>query len=225
MKRWSPALAFALAAALPFVGVQLSSAQPRRPAASASASASASAPPPGSGSASASAAAPAASVAAEIMVLHANNSGGGIDPKVRDLPQLKKPPFSSYNTYRVLAQSRTTLPLGRNFDTTLPNGSLFRIAFKEALSPGRSKLAASILQPDGKPFLPQMEVTLPRDEPFFIGAQSYRDGKQDGKLVLAVKLLKLARKTGPAPGESTPPTARHLQPAIRSPRHRTLARR
>ncbi len=188
MKRWSPALAFALAATLPFVGVQLSSAQPRRPAASASASASA--PPPGSGSASASAAPAVTGVAAEIMVLHANNSGGGIDPKVRDLPQLKKPPFSSYNTYRVLAQSRTTLPLGRNFDTTLPNGGLFRISFKEALSPGRSKLAASILQPDGKPFLPQMEVTLPRDEPFFIGAQSHRDGKQDGKLVLAVKLLK-----------------------------------
>lgn len=186
MKRWSPVIAL-LVAAIPLVSVQHSSAQPRKPGAAASASSSA--PPPGSGSASA--APPAVSaVAAEIMVLHANNSGGGIDPKVRDLPQLKKPPFSSYNTYRVLSLNRVSLPLGRTLDTPLPNNGQFRLSFKEALAPGRFKLATAILQPDGKPFLPLLEVTLPYNEPFFIGAQNHTDGKQEGKLVLAVKLLK-----------------------------------
>lgn len=141
--------------------------------------------------ASASASAPTISaVDAEILILHANNSGSGIDPKVRDLPQLKKPPFSSYNSYRVLGQSRVTLPLSKPVDTQLPNNGIFRLSFKEALAPVRFKLATTILQPDGKPFLPKLEVSLPYNEFFFVGAQSYTDNKQEGKLVLAVRLLK-----------------------------------
>ena len=128
----------------------------------------------------------ATTVQAEVMVLHASNAGGGIDPKVRDLPQLKKPPFSSYNTYRVLSQSQVSLPLGHQVDTTLPNGGQFRLSLREVVAGNRFKLAATILQPNGQPFLPSVEVTLPHQEPFFIGAQSHKDGK----LVLAVKLLK-----------------------------------
>ncbi|RYE94877.1 MAG: hypothetical protein EOO75_00810 [Myxococcales bacterium] len=174
--------------ALPALILQVdeSFAQSRQPAAttpSGHPAAPASAPASGP---SASAATPVGAVSAEIMVLHASNSGGGIDPKVRDLPQLKKPPFSSYNTYRVLSQSQVSLPLGRTIDTTLPNGGQFRLSFREAAPSNRFKLAATILQPNGQSFLPSLEVTLPHHEPFFIGAQSHKDGK----LVLAVKLLK-----------------------------------
>jgi hypothetical protein len=168
-------LALTLVLAIPVAGVRHSSAQPS---------------PGPSASASASAPAPVTSVDAEILVLHASNSGGGIDPKVRDLPQLKKPPFSSYNSYRVLSQNRVPLPLGKVTDTTLPNNGTFRLSFKESLPPARFKLAASILQPDGKPFLPMLEVALPYNEFFFVGAQSHIDNKQEGKLVLAVRLLK-----------------------------------
>lgn len=177
--------AFALA---PAVARQASA----QPAASASASASASpSPPPPTPPPTPPAPSPVVTtIDAEILVLHANNSGRGIDPKVRDLPQLKKPPFSSYNSYQVLGQSRIPLPLGKPVDTTLPNHGTFRLSFKEALAPARFKLAATILQPDGKPFLPMLEVSLPYNEFFFVGAQSYTDNKQEGKLVLAVRLLK-----------------------------------
>lgn len=178
-RRWSPRLAVFSVLAISLIGLRHSSAQP---APTTSASASASAPPAPSPVVSA--------VDAEILILHANNSGRGIDPKVRDLPQLKKPPFSSYNSYRVLGQSRVSLPLGRPIDTQLPNNGTFRISFKEALAPARFKLATTILQPDGKPFLPLLEVALPYNEFFFVGAQSYTDNKQEGKLVLAVRLLK-----------------------------------
>ncbi len=175
------ALSVALVVAAPLLLVHTpeSAAQPRKvtPAASSSA------PVPATSSSSV---APATTVQAEVMVLHASNTGGGIDPKVRDLPQLKKPPFSSYNTYRVLSQSQVSLVAGRQVDTTLPNGGQFRLSLREALPGNRFKLAATILQSNGQPFLPSLEVTLPHHEPFFIGAQSHKDGK----LVLAVKLLK-----------------------------------
>jgi hypothetical protein len=182
-RRWSSLLAVSTALVLSSVGARSSSAQPS-PAVSASASASASAPSPPAPSPVVTA------VDAEILILHANNSGRGIDPKVRDLPQLKKPPFSSYNSYQVLGQSRVALPLGKQVDTPLPNSGTFRLSFKEALAPARFKLATTILQPDGKPFLPMLEVSLPYNEFFFVGAQSYTDNKQEGKLVLAVRLLK-----------------------------------
>ena len=179
-RRWSSCLAVFSVLALTLAAARHSSAQPSPPP-SASASASAPTPTP----------APAVTaVDAEILILHASNSGRGIDPKVRDLPQLKKPPFSSYNSYHVLGQSRVALPLGKPVDTQLPNGGLFRLSFKEALAPLRFKLATSILQPNGKPFLPLLEVSLPYNEFFFVGAQSYTDNKQEGKLVLAVRLLK-----------------------------------
>jgi hypothetical protein len=182
--RWSSLLAVSAALALSFAGARHSSAQ-SSPAGSASASASASAPAPPSPPAPSPV---VTAVDAEILILHANNSGRGIDPKVRDLPQLKKPPFSSYNSYQVLGQSRVALPLGKQVDTPLPNNGTFRLSFKEALAPARFKLAATILQPDGKPFLPMLEVSLPYNEFFFVGAQSYTDNKQEGKL--AVRLLK-----------------------------------
>jgi hypothetical protein len=183
-RRWSSCLAVFSVLALTLAAARHSSAQPS-PSASASASASAPTPTP------APAPAPAVTaVDAEILILHASNSGRGIDPKVRDLPQLKKPPFSSYNSYQVLGQSRVALPLGKAVDTQLPNGGLFRLSFKEALAPLRFKLATSILQPNGKPFLPLLEVSLPYNEFFFVGAQSHTDNKQEGKLVLAVRLLK-----------------------------------
>jgi hypothetical protein len=175
---------------------QVSLAQPApgpRGASSSTPSASSASP---SGSASGSASAPAGSASgapaaklnltAEIMVLHASNSGSGIDPKIRDLPQLKKPPFSSYNTYRVVSESKLALTGGRFADAPLPNGGTLKLQLKDAVGPNRFKLATTILQPNGQTFLPLLEVTIPHNDPFFVGAQSYREGK----LVLAIKLVK-----------------------------------
>lgn len=153
---------------------------PKGPPTKASASASAS----GSASASASAAAPAFS--AEVMVLHASNTGGGIDPRLERLPQLKKPPFSSYDTYKLLSQTRVPLVQGRPSDTPLPNGRALRVTLKDIPETNRFKVGASITKPSGKEYLPLLEVTAPLDEPFFVAGQSH----EKGILVVGIKVVK-----------------------------------
>jgi hypothetical protein len=154
-----------------------SSAKGPTPKGSGSGSASASAPPP---------LAPAQALSADIMVLHASNQGGGIDPRIGNLPQLKKPPFSAYDTYKLLSQSKTPLPAGKPIETQLPNGRTLQVTLKDAPAPGRYKVAASINQPGGTTFLPLLEVTTSLDEPFFVAGQSH----QGGVLVVGIKLVK-----------------------------------
>ena len=63
-------------------------------------------------------------LATEVMVLHATNSGKGIDSAIGKMPELKKPPFSSYDSYALL--SKTRLPLSKD-DKTIP-GRMTRAA-------------------------------------------------------------------------------------------------
>lgn len=142
--------------------------RPNAPAASASASSSASD-------------APAAQVPAQIMVLHATNTDGGIDPRIGPLPQLKLPPFSAYNTYKLLGRHAITLATSRPDTTTLPNGRVLRTVLKAALPDQKYRVSASISRPrDDKAredtFLPLLEVTAKSGETFFVAGQSYRGG-------------------------------------------------
>jgi len=130
----------------------------------------------------------ASSVNAEVMLLHATNSdgGGGIDPSIGPLPALRRPPFSSYNTYKLV--SRTKLPVNKatSATTTLPNGRVLQITLRDVLPANRFRIAASINQPGGTTFLPLLEVTVPAGEPFFVAGQSY----QAGMLVIGITVLK-----------------------------------
>jgi len=147
-----------------------------------------------SASASASASAQVvAQVPAEIMVLHATNTDGGIDPSIGSLPQLKRPPFSAYNTYRLLGRHAITLTTARPDSTTLPNGRVLRTALKGALADGKYRVSASISRPQGdkakeETFLPLLEVTATSGETFFVAGQSYRGG-----------ILVVGIRVGPSP--------------------------
>lgn len=191
MKRHLPPTAvLMLAALLPAAVVEVSSAQPAKtdptgPKASSSASARASASSSSSAPASASASAPLPALSVDVMVLHASNTGGGIDPRIGPLPQLRKPPFSSYDTYKLLSQTKLPLSQVKPAETTLPNDRLLTIALKDAPATGRYKVSTSI-QKRGGAFLPQLELTTPLNEPFFVAGQSYKDGV----LVVGIKLAK-----------------------------------
>lgn len=133
-------------------------------------------------------------VPTHIMVLHATNGGGGIDPKLRHLSQLTKPPFSSYDTYRLLDSHDRALAAQQSDTTLLPNGRTLRTELKEVLPNDRYQVAASISRPSGKGnkdkekkdskeekagddrYLPLLQVTAKRGEPFFVAGQSYRGG-------------------------------------------------
>ena len=140
--------------------------------------------------------APQPQVPSEILVLHATNTGGGIDPELQHLKQLQKPPFSAYDTYRLLHRHSIVLRLQQPDSTQLPNGRTLRTVLKAVLPEERYRVAASISRPpqdkDGG-YLPLLEVTAKSGEPFFVAGQSYRGGI----LVVGIQVGKATKKDKP----------------------------
>ena len=101
-------------------------------------------------------------------------------------PALQKPPFSAYNTYKLL--SRTNYVVNRLAPTgaVLPNNRVLQITLRDVVQSGRYRIATSISQPGGTAFLPLLEVTTPAGEPFFVAGQSYLGGM----LVIGIKVIK-----------------------------------
>lgn len=131
-----------------------------------------------------------AAMSAEVIILHATNDGTGIDPKIGKMPALGQPPFSSYNSYKLL--DRVTLPLakGKSSTTKLPTGRELMVSLKDVIEPKRKDeprrylVTASIQKPDGHTFLPLLEVSAKAGEPFFVAGQNYKGGS----LVIGIKV-------------------------------------
>jgi hypothetical protein len=122
----------------------------------------------------------------EVTVLHATNSGKGIDERIGNMPELKKPPFSSYDSYELL--SKTRLPLVKDDPKTivLPNRRVLQTKLLEVLPKDTLRISASINQPKGKDFLPLLEVKAKAGQAFIVAGQSYKKGI----LVLVIKVVK-----------------------------------
>jgi len=127
-----------------------------------------------------------AALATEVMVLHATNAGKGIDARIGNMPELKKPPFSSWNSYELLSKSR--VPLSKEDQTlTLPNGRVLKTKLLEVLPDKEHvRLSASINQPRGKTFLPLLEVKAKVGQTFIVAGQSFKGGI----LVLVFRVVK-----------------------------------
>jgi hypothetical protein len=131
-----------------------------------------------------------AAMSAEVIVLHATNDGSGIDPKIGKMPALGQPPFSSYNSYKLL--ERVTLPLvkGKSSTTKLPTGRELMVSLKDVVEPKKKDepkryvVTASIQKPDGNSFLPLLEVSAKAGELFFVAGQNYKGGS----LVIGIKV-------------------------------------
>ena len=128
---------------------------------------------------------------AEIVLLHATNDNNGIDPSIGKLPQLAQPPFSAYNTYRLIERSNLALPLGELKNTKLPDGGKLSLTLKEASSPkkegqlARFRVGITIEKDKAKPFLPDLQVSANDGELFFVAGQQYRNGI----LVVGIRLV------------------------------------
>jgi hypothetical protein len=124
---------------------------------------------------------------AEVMVLHATNSGKGIDERIGNMPELKKPPFSSYDSYALLSKTRLPLVKDDPKTTRLPNGRVLQTKLLEVLANKESlRISASINQPRGKTFLPLLEVKAKVGQAFIVAGQSYKNGI----LVLVIRVVK-----------------------------------
>jgi len=137
------------------------------------------------------AAAPAKdAVSAEFVVLHATNDGKGIDPKIGKMPELGKPPFSSYNSYQLLDRSKQSFSKGNASKIKLPNDGVLMVSLKDVIVPSKKDeakryvISASIQKPGGNTFLPLLEVNAKAGETFFVAGQNYKGGV----LVIGIKV-------------------------------------
>lgn len=129
-------------------------------------------------------AAPAAATNTEIMVMHATQEPtGSIDARIGNLPQLTKPPFSAYNTYKYLDKKVIPVERAKSSSYLLPNGRTLEIRV-EPLANKSYRVVASISRPEGGAYLKLLEVTAPLNEPFFVGGQTYNKGS----LVVAITI-------------------------------------
>jgi hypothetical protein len=134
---------------------------------------------------------PAASVNMEVIVLHGTNDGSGIDSKIGKIPELSKPPFSSYNSYKLLDRPKVAVQKGKETKIKLPNDREMAIALKDIVKPKKKDdvtryvVSTSIQKPGGNTFLPLLEVNAKAGEWFFVAGQTYKGGI----LVIGVKVL------------------------------------
>ncbi len=131
-----------------------------------------------------------ASIPSEVMVLHATNNDSGIDPRIGKIPALSKPPFSAYNSYKLLSRTNLPLPKGQVAPLSLPTGRVLRVTYRDILPPrkpgaaSRYLLSASIHGKNGKAFLPNVEVNAKAHEWFWLGGQAY----QGGSIFIGIKV-------------------------------------
>src|SRR5262249_15200807 len=123
-----------------------------------------------------------ATISTDYLVLHATNDGTGIDPKIGKFPELSKPPFSSYNSYKLLDKNTLQVSKGGTGTFKLPTGREVYVVLKDFIAqqkPGeapRYVLSTSIETPGGNSFLPLLEVNAKAGEHFFVAGQQYKGG-------------------------------------------------
>ena len=128
---------------------------------------------------------PDQSLAAEVLILHATNDKKGIDARIGKLPELAKSPFSNYDSYQLL--DRVRLPLKKEQAVLkLPNGRTLQVRLVDEPGPDSVRLSASINRPNGKEFLPLLEVKAHVGQAFIVAGQSHKKGI----LVLVIRIVK-----------------------------------
>ena len=125
-------------------------------------------------------------LAAEVLILHATNEKKGIDPRIGSLPELGKAPFSNYDSYQVLDRARLPLTKDDAKNLKLPNGRTLQVRLLDEPGPDSVRLSASINRPNGKEFLPLLEVKAHVGQAFIVAGQSHKKGI----LVLVIRVVK-----------------------------------
>ena len=133
---------------------------------------------------------PLAALQADVIILHGTNDGTGIDPKIGRMPELGEPPFSSYNSYKLLDRTRTAALSSKCTSYKLPTGRELCITLKDIVQPKKEEsrrfvISTSITKPDGNTFLPLLEVNAKAGEWFFVAGQTYKSGL----LVIGIKVF------------------------------------
>ncbi|MEO7113250.1 MAG: hypothetical protein ABI183_22615 [Polyangiaceae bacterium] len=114
---------------------------------------------------------------------------GSIDPRVANVAQLKKPPLSAYNTYKLL--NRATFPVKKGVPSsyTLKNGRILQLTFEDMSKDNRYRVLTTISEPNGKDFLSRLEVLHGANELLAVAGQWLDPKHHDkGALVLGITI-------------------------------------
>lgn len=128
---------------------------------------------------------------ADIMELQGTTTqgAGSIDPRVANVAQLKKPPLSAYNTYKLLNKATFPVKKGVASAYTLQNGRILQLTFVDMTPDNRYRMLTTISEPNAKDFLKRLEVVHGANEPLFVAGQNL-DTKhpEKGALVLGITI-------------------------------------
>ena len=128
-------------------------------------------------------------VRGEVLIILASPEPGPTDAELRDVPALRRPPFDSYRSMRLLSSPRIRLAIDEPEEVELPNGRRVRLVLREITDNGRYRIRVSINRPGQRDYLPEMSVVASPGDPFFVAGQSFRSGT----LVIGVRLARRAR--------------------------------
>ena len=131
----------------------------------------------------------------EVFVVLAKEAPGPVDPKLKAIAALQKPPFNSFGAMELLTTTAVTLRDEQPATVELPNGRKLQIKLIERMSDGRHKVAVSINHPNKQDYLPLLTV-IASGEPFFVAGQKHAGGT----LVIGVQIgEKPSPKSGKKP--------------------------
>ncbi|MGB8330224.1 MAG: hypothetical protein WCE62_08855 [Polyangiales bacterium] len=123
-----------------------------------------------------------AAVPAEVLVVLAKEEAGEIDPQLKKMTALRRPPFNAFRSMKILSRPKLTLTPGKDELVSLPNGRRVKLTLLRVMPDGRYKVKAAINRPNKSDYLPLLQVVASAGDPFFVAGQTY----QGGTLVIGV---------------------------------------
>lgn len=120
----------------------------------------------------------------EVLVILAKEEEGTVDPALRSIAALRRPPFNGYSSMSILDRPRVSLRAGRPTTVNLPNGRRLQIVLQQVMPNGRYRVRVSINRPEQNDYLPLLSVVASPGDPFFVAGQRH----QGGTLVIGVRV-------------------------------------
>ncbi len=123
-------------------------------------------------------------VASEVLVVLAKEAAGQVDRALTAFPALRRPPFNSFRSMKLLERKALKLAEHKPVKVRLPNGRTLRIELLGRLPDGRHRVKVSINRPGRRDYLPLLTVVAAPGDPFFVAGQRH----QGGTLVVGVRV-------------------------------------
>jgi len=123
-------------------------------------------------------------VTGDVLIVLASRLPGPTDPRLANVPALRRSPFDLFQSMALLSSPRISLQIGEPEIVQLPNGRNVRLVLREITSEGRYRMQLSINRPGMRDYLPELDVVVSPGDPVFIAGQSHLEGT----LVIGIRL-------------------------------------